>query len=320
MLDLTAAAEVDGVKFDGVDLFLFAPHVDIDASDDELKRLADKVRARNLVVGTVVAPVWPPTGGGSAMGDDDDARSSSTRCARPAASRNGCASWACGLTASCGSIRPASPDRTGPTIRTATQQQIAETFREACDVAEDFGERLAAEGEICWGGMHSWRRMVQTAGSGRTGPKRSASRPTWPTRCSTCWATTPRKTRSCPQASTGTTTAKLDRRAEAQLTDGPAPLDDRLPRRPERRHRLRLRLARQDRPALPAGRSQRQARTSPATPATGCATKQGKLTKKFRHICWDGCMFPNAVMMKPETWNDILTAMVAVRDGDGWQE
>ena len=24
----------------------------------------------------------------------------------------------------------------------------------------------------------------------------------------------------------------------------------------------------------------------------------GKLTKAFQHICWDGCMFPNAVMMK----------------------
>ena len=70
MLDLTAAAEVDGVKFDGVDLFLFAPHVDIDSSDDDLKRLADKVRARNLVIGSVVAPVWPPTGGGSAMGSE----------------------------------------------------------------------------------------------------------------------------------------------------------------------------------------------------------------------------------------------------------
>src|SRR6185437_13449671 len=69
MLDLTAAAEFDGVKFDGVDLFLFAPHVEIDASDDDLKALADKVRSRGLAVGTVTAPVWPPTGGGSAMGD-----------------------------------------------------------------------------------------------------------------------------------------------------------------------------------------------------------------------------------------------------------
>src|SRR5256885_5906676 len=68
MLDLTAKAQVDGVKFDGVDLFLFAPHVDIDSSDDDLKRLADKVRSRNLVIGSVVAPVWPPTRGGSATG------------------------------------------------------------------------------------------------------------------------------------------------------------------------------------------------------------------------------------------------------------
>src|SRR5436309_7967842 len=72
MLDLTARANVDGVNFDGVDLFLFAPHVDIDSSDDDLKRLADKVRSRHLVIGSVVAPVWPGTGGGSAMGGEAD--------------------------------------------------------------------------------------------------------------------------------------------------------------------------------------------------------------------------------------------------------
>ena len=38
---------------------------------------------------------------------------------------------------------------------------IAETFREACTIAEDYGERLAAEGEICWGGMHGWKHMVE---------------------------------------------------------------------------------------------------------------------------------------------------------------
>src|SRR6185295_20276850 len=37
---------------------------------------------------------------------------------------------------------------------------IAQTFREAAAVAESFDERLAAEGEICWGGMHSWREMI----------------------------------------------------------------------------------------------------------------------------------------------------------------
>jgi sugar phosphate isomerase/epimerase len=72
MLDLTAAAEVGGVHFDGVDLMQVAPHVDIDASDDDLKRVAEKVQSRNLVIGTLAAPVWPPTGGGSAMGSPEE--------------------------------------------------------------------------------------------------------------------------------------------------------------------------------------------------------------------------------------------------------
>src|SRR5262249_10550096 len=46
----------------------------------------------------------------------------------------------------------------------------------------------------------------------------------------------------------------------------------------------------------------------------------GRLTKAVRHICWDGCMFPNAVMMQQETWNDILGAMISVRDAHGWRE
>jgi hypothetical protein len=48
--------------------------------------------------------------------------------------------------------------------------------------------------------------------------------------------------------------------------------------------------------------------------------EQGNLTKAFRHVCWDGCMFPNEVMLKPQTWNDILAAMIAVRDAHGWSE
>jgi hypothetical protein len=46
----------------------------------------------------------------------------------------------------------------------------------------------------------------------------------------------------------------------------------------------------------------------------------GHLTKTMRHICWDGCMFPNAVMEDQQTWNDILGAMVRVRDAHGWTE
>jgi hypothetical protein len=48
--------------------------------------------------------------------------------------------------------------------------------------------------------------------------------------------------------------------------------------------------------------------------------EHGQVTKKFRHICWDGCMFPNEVMMKASTWNSILDAMIQVRDAHGWRE
>src|ERR1041384_4767094 len=72
MLDLTARAEVDGIKFDGVDLFLFDPHIDIDIDDDGIKRVADKIQGKGFVVGSVVAPVWPPTGGGSALGSEEE--------------------------------------------------------------------------------------------------------------------------------------------------------------------------------------------------------------------------------------------------------
>ena len=48
MLDLTAAAEVDGTSFDGVDLFLSDPHISIDSTEDDLQRLADKIARKEL--------------------------------------------------------------------------------------------------------------------------------------------------------------------------------------------------------------------------------------------------------------------------------
>src|SRR5579862_9402544 len=72
MLRLTAAANVDGVKFDGVDLFLASPHTDIDSSPDDINRLAENIGNRGFAIGSLVAPVWPGAGGGSAMGGADD--------------------------------------------------------------------------------------------------------------------------------------------------------------------------------------------------------------------------------------------------------
>ena len=110
MLDLTAKAEVDGVKFDGVDLFLFAPHVDIDSTDDDLKKLADKVRSRNLVDRLGRRPGLAADR--RRLGDGQRGRaqaSSSSRSARAAASPRSCANSAFGPTASSASTRPPAP-------------------------------------------------------------------------------------------------------------------------------------------------------------------------------------------------------------------
>ena len=119
MLDLTAATEVDGVKFDGVDLFLSDPHVSIDSNADDLKRLADGVARRGLVVGSLVAPVWPPTGGGSAMGDDDERKKFLTQVRKACAIGRSSAISASGSTASSASTRPRARP-TGRRIRRAT--------------------------------------------------------------------------------------------------------------------------------------------------------------------------------------------------------
>ena len=50
MLEMTAAAEVDGVKFDGVDIGLLDPHINIDSTDDDIKRLVGPVCGHRVVV------------------------------------------------------------------------------------------------------------------------------------------------------------------------------------------------------------------------------------------------------------------------------
>ena len=150
LLDLTAAAKVGGVRFDGVDLFLYAPHVDIDSSDSALEDLAERIAARRLRVGSLVAPVWPPTGGGSAMGDESE-RGRFIEQVRKACR--------IGKKLRDLKIRQAGIIRIDPAASPGdwahdpekNTRRIAQTFRQACSVAECLEERLAAEGEICAG-------------------------------------------------------------------------------------------------------------------------------------------------------------------------
>ena len=237
MLDLTAAAEVDGVKFDGVDLFLFEPHVDIDVD----RRRAEAAGRQGPRRGTwrsasVVAPVWPPTGGGSAMGSDADReRVPRRRSTRPAASPSGCASWAFGPTASCGSTRPAASAAWADDPRgqpEADRRDVPRGLHDRRGPRRTAGRRgrnlLGRHAQLASGWSNCWKWSIAR--------KRSASRPTWPTRCCTCWATTRRRTRLLPQDFDWNDDDTFDE-AYAKLTAALAALDDRLPRRPERRAR-----------------------------------------------------------------------------------
>jgi len=46
--------------------------------------------------------------------------------------------------------------------------------------------------------------------------------------------------------------------------------------------------------------------------------ENGAPTRAYQHINWDGCLFPNETMMKPQTWRNILSTMIAVRNAHGW--
>ena len=78
----------------------------------------------------------------------------------PASWASACGIWACAIRRHSHRLGRSPADwAEGPGGNT---KKIAATFREACSVAADHGERLAGEGEICWGGMHSWKDMINT--------------------------------------------------------------------------------------------------------------------------------------------------------------
>jgi sugar phosphate isomerase/epimerase len=314
MLDHTARAEVNGVKFDGVDLFLFDPHVNIDSTDDDLKRLADSIARRNLVVGSLVAPVWPPTGGGSAMGSEDERNAFVTQVRK--ACQIGRKLKDLGIRRY-GVIRidsAASPSEWAKDPAGSTKT-IADTFRRAADVAEEFGERLAAEGEICWGGMHSVKRNVelleQVGRPGTVGFQADMAH----TLLFTMGYNAP-DDRLLPENYDWKDQRTLDE-ALRKMTDALRPWT------------IDFHVAQNDATVKGSGSHDKTGRHCQALDPNGkldivkhagfwLRDEQGQVTRTFQHICWDGCMFPNEVMGQQQTWNDILGVMAKVRDAHGW--
>ena len=314
MLEMTAAAQVDGTRFDGVDLFLFDPHVSIDSSDDDLKRLADQIRSKNLVVGSLVAPVWPPTGGGSAMGSDEERKSFVTQVRKACAIGRklrelGIRKYGVIRIDSAASPSDWAKDPGGNT------KKIAETFRKAADVAEEFGERLAAEGEICWGGMHSVKRNVELLEMVNRPKTVGFQADMAHTLLFTMGYNAP-DDRILPENFDWS-----DRRA---LDEGLRTMTRAL-----RPWTIDFHVAQNDATVKGSGSHDKTGRHCQPFDPNGkldivhhagfwLRDEKGQATRAFQHICWDGCMFPNAVMTQQKTWNDILGVMVKVRDAHGW--
>jgi sugar phosphate isomerase/epimerase len=314
MLDLTANASVDGAKFDGVDLFLCDPHVSIDATDADLKRLADKLASRKFVVGSLVAPVWPPTGGGSAMGGDEDRSKFLTQvrkaCAIGRKLRDlGVRKYGVVRIDSASSPSEWAKDPEGNTKR------IADTFRHACDIAEGYGERLAAEGEICWGGMHSWKRMVQLLELVNRPKTLGFQADMAHTLLFTMGYNAP-EDRLLPENYDWKDRGKLDEALRAVT-------------KALRRWTIDFHVAQNDASVFGSGTHDKTGRHCLPTDPHGkldvvrhaglwMRDERGQLTRAFEHICWDGCMFPNGTMMQAKTWNDVLGLLIDVRSAHGW--
>jgi sugar phosphate isomerase/epimerase len=309
MLELTAAANVNGQKFDGIDYFLFFPHTNPDASESEIRRIADTIAAHGFTVGSLVAPIWPGTVGDSAMGTPVQrakfitAVKKACRIAR-IFNEHGVRQY--------GVIRIDSAEfgvnkwRENPAANT---KAIAATFREAAIVAAAHGERLAAEGEICWAGMHSWKDVldlleaVDMPGSlgfqcdlahtylyllGYNAPEHALVQPGY---------------------------------TEAEFWPAYGRMVEKL-----RPWTIDFHVAQNDGEVHGAGAHDKTGKHCRADDPRGkldivkCSGYwlEGAAERGIRHICWDGCMFPNATLENPATWNTILKTMIAVRDAHGW--
>ena len=315
MIDFTANSVVNGRRFDGVDLFLSDPHVSIDSTDDQLQILAESLKGRNLVAGSLVAPVWSETGGGSAMGNSEDRKNFLTQVKKACIIANklgdlGVRPYGIIRIDSATDVQSWSKDPKGNT------KLIAYTFREAAKIAADYGEKLAAEGEICWGGMHSWKWMLGTLELADAGDVLGF------------------------QADLAHSMLYLlgYNANEHRLLDNDFDWNDKddfASAYKKMTDALRpwtidFHVAQNDGTVRGQGSHDKTGKHCLADDPNGklnipwaagfWLNEDGQPRKIIRHICWDGCMFPNKTLTQQKTWNNILKVMLEVQEAYGWSE
>ena len=316
LLELTAQAEVEGQKFDGIDLWLADPHISIDSDKDQVKRAVDRIASYGLKVGSFVAPIWSGAGGGSAMGSDGDRERFVSQVRKAAAI--GQQMRELGIRPSGGiridsstSVSEWDKDPKGNT------KLIAQTFREAARAAQDHGEFIVMEGEICWGGMQSWREnvnLLEEVGM----PDVVGYQADMAHSMLFTMGYNAEKDRLLPE--------DYDWRDRSVLDAAYKTVADAL-----RPWTYDFHVAQNDGTVFGSGDHEKTGRHVQVTDPNGkldvtkhagywLRDNNGDLTKRMRHIAWDGCMFPYSVMTAQQTWNDVLGAMIKVREAHGWRE
>ena len=308
MLELTAGADVDGQKFEGIDYFLFHPHTDPDASEDELKAIADKIAGHGFAVGSLVAPIWPGTVGDAAMGNEEQQGKFLTAIEKACRiakifNEHGVRQYGCIRIDSASGVEDWHKD---PTTNT---QRIADTFKKAAQIAADNGERLAAEGEICWAGMHSWKDMLNLLEA--VGMPESLGF-------------------QCDLAHTYLYLLGYNAPEHALLKEGYSQeeFDDAYKTMADalRPWTIDFHVAQNDGSVHGTGSHDKTGKHCPADDPNGkldivkCSGYwlEGAAERGIKHICWDGCMFPNDMLETQATWNTILKSMMDVRDAHSW--
>ncbi|BDS07460.1 hypothetical protein NT6N_25000 [Oceaniferula spumae] len=310
MLDLTASAEVGGSGYEGVDMFLYFPHLDIDASETEIKKLADKISGKGLSIGSVVAPIWTDTGGGSSMGSRDERNqfinSVKKACRYAGILRDhGVRTYGSIRIDSATSVEEWAKNPAGNT------RLCAQTLQECGKIAADHDEVLVAEGEICWGAMHSWKDMLdlleEVGMPGQVGFQADLAH----TYLYMLGYNAPEY--------------KLlsDGYGDEEFWSAYQTMTNKL-----RPWTYDFHVAQNDGTVHGTGNHDKTGRHSPADDPNGkldivrCAgywllDENGKQREEIRHMCWDGCMFPNAALLKQQTWNTILDTMQQVNAAHG---
>lgn len=310
MVRLTKEAQVNGQGFDGIDLNIMDPHASIDLSKDDILRFADGIQAQGLKIGSIGAPIWPDTGGGSAMGSAAERQRFLEKVKQTCEfgqvlREHGIRQY--------GSIRIDSADSPAHWAEdpTGNMKKIIATFTEAAKIAGDFGERLAAEGEICWAGMHSWYHNLELMEAVGMPDQLGFQADLAHTYLFLLGY----------NADEHALVGKEYEEAEfweayAKMTQALAPWT------------VDFHVAQSNGTVFGSGSHDKTGRHCPADAPDGkldvvkCARywlldEHGQIRNNIQHICWDGCMFPNATLEDQETWNKVLALMLEIRGDVG---